>query len=241
MHYPFPTKHILGLDFFAGTPDQLLEALDRGGLLVAPAAPPLAELDRTPDYHAALQSADIRLPDSAFMTLLALFMKGIVISRFSGLKLMNLLFERGVLRAPVQTFWVMPNQNEWTVTQKWLREKQGINVENDHAYVAPQYPAVGKIEDAALMKHIQSIQPKYIIIALGGGTQERLGAWLKTVLPPSTAILCTGAAISFLTGTQAPIPAWADRFYLGFLWRIARNPKVFLKRYVKALRLMRVM
>lgn len=51
--------------------------------------------------------------------------------------------------------------------------------------------------------------------------------------PP--AILCTGAAIAFFTGGQVRIPRWADRLYLGWLFRIFENPKLYGKRYGDAL------
>ncbi len=51
------------------------------------------------------------------------------------------------------------------------------------------------------------------------------------------AILCTGAAIAFMSGCQADIPPWADRFFLGWLVRTLRAPGRFLPRYLRSLRL----
>jgi UDP-N-acetyl-D-mannosaminuronic acid transferase (WecB/TagA/CpsF family) len=51
------------------------------------------------------------------------------------------------------------------------------------------------------------------------------------------AIICTGAAIAFLSGRQANIPPWADRLYLGWLLRSLSEPAKFLPRYWQALRL----
>jgi hypothetical protein len=42
------------------------------------------------------------------------------------------------------------------------------------------------------------------------------------------------ALATFLTGTQANIPTWADRLYLGWLLRIFQSPRTFLPRYWKA-------
>ncbi len=55
------------------------------------------------------------------------------------------------------------------------------------------------------------------------------------------AIICTGAAIAFLTGRQAQIPNWADRFFLGWLFRCMDQPKLFIPRYLYALKLILVM
>ena len=51
-------------------------------------------------------------------------------------------------------------------------------------------------------------------------------------------IICTGAALSFFTRDQAPINAFFDEVYLGWLIRIIFNPKIFLKRYFLSLKLL---
>ena len=53
------------------------------------------------------------------------------------------------------------------------------------------------MSDIKLLKAIKKFKPDYIIINLGGGTQEILGMYIKKNLKFKTSILCTGAAISF--------------------------------------------
>jgi UDP-N-acetyl-D-mannosaminuronic acid transferase (WecB/TagA/CpsF family) len=81
-------------------------------------------------------------------------------------------------------------------------------------------------------------KPKYVIINLGGNTQEVLGYYLKQNLKYKPVIICSGAAISFFTQKQAPISNFIDKLYLGWLVRILFNPKVFLPRYLKAIKLL---
>jgi UDP-N-acetyl-D-mannosaminuronic acid transferase (WecB/TagA/CpsF family) len=78
-------------------------------------------------------------------------------------------------------------------------------------------------------------------MAIGGGTQERLGAFLCRNLDYHPAIHCTGAAIGFLSGDQARIPMWADRFRLGWLCRCLHDPRRFVPRYWEARKLVRLM
>ena len=73
---------------------------------------------------------------------------------------------------------------------------------------------------------------------IGGGTQEILGVYLKKNLKFKTNILCTGGAISFFTGDQAPINDLIDKFYLGWLVRLIFNPIIFFSRYFYALKLL---
>lgn len=68
---------------------------------------------------------------------------------------------------------------------------------------------------------------------IGGGTQEVLGLYLKK----RTTIFCTGGAISFFTGEQAPINQLIDRLYLGLLIRLIFDPLNFYKRFFFAFKL----
>ena len=75
------------------------------------------------------------------------------------------------------------------------------------------------------------------MINLGSGVQEPLGYYLKQNLKFNTGIICTGAAISFFTGSQVNISPLIDRLGVGWLWRCIKNPTVFIPRYLKAFRL----
>ena len=78
-------------------------------------------------------------------------------------------------------------------------------------------------------------------LPIGGGNQERLGLYLKRNLSYLPAIHCIGAAIAFLSGDQVHIPVWADKFYLGWLFRSLSEPKRFIPRYWAAFRLFPLM
>jgi hypothetical protein len=51
------------------------------------------------------------------------------------------------------------------------------------------------------------------------------------------ALICTGAAIAFLSNRQVNIPPWADRLFLGWLMRSLSEPTKFVPRYWHSLRL----
>ncbi len=78
-------------------------------------------------------------------------------------------------------------------------------------------------------------------MTIGGGTQERLGLYLKRHVARSPAIHCIGAAIAFLSGDQVYIPVWADKFYLGWLFRSVSEPKRYVPRYWEARKLLALM
>jgi UDP-N-acetyl-D-mannosaminuronic acid transferase (WecB/TagA/CpsF family) len=115
-------------------------------------------------------------------------------------------------------------------------DSEGFNLQKESSYIAPLYDK-SNVTDIDLLRMVEQQKPAYIIINLGGGTQEKLGAYLKRNLTYKPAIICTGAAIAFLTGHQASIPSWADKFFLGWLFRCLEKPKLYVPRYFKAFKL----
>ena len=116
----------------------------------------------------------------------------------------------------------------------WLREN-GVRVANEDVYLAPLYGP--QITDEELLERLEARKPRHIVLGVGGGTQERLGLFLKQRLSYRPAIHCIGAAIAFLSGDQVHIPVWADKFYLGWLLRSLSEPKRYLPRYLDAFKL----
>lgn len=236
---PESFRQILGTKFYTGDLDGLLELSLHGGLVVVPAAPALAELPRDHAYRAAIERSDFAITDSGFMVLLWYFLKGERLMRISGLKYIRALIKTPAFGRENTSFWIMPSRKECEVNLAWLNAN-GVPLKPDATYLAPKYPE-GELRDAELLAAIERQKPPYIVINLGGGVQERLGLYLRDHLSYRPTIVCTGAAIAFLTGQQANIPSWADRMMLGWLFRSMSAPKKFVPRYVKALRLVPIL
>ena len=206
--------------------------LDKGGLLVLPAAPALANIYSDKSYHRALKHADIALFDSGFFCLLLRIFKGIKIKKYSGLKFLT-QFLKSLKNRSDKILMINPSYNEQLLNKKYLKLKK---INNSNHYVAPFYNK-NIINDLKLLKMIKKDKPRYIVINLGGGVQELLGSYLKYNLDYKPSIVCSGAAIAFLTGQQAKIPSIFDKLYLGWLIRIMFNPFIFIPRYIKAFKL----
>lgn len=230
-----PTMQILGLPFFHGTVEEAVERTLEGALVLAPSGPGLATLDREPDYFKALLEGDILLVDSGFLALLWQRRTGRALSRISGLRYLKALLAAPALPPANKQLWVMPTEEEAHANRAYL-SRQGITLEPANCYLAPFYEGKA-IHDRALLARIQAIRPELIVVNVAGGKQELLGAWLKRELDYTPAIVCTGAAIAFLTGRQASIPDWVDRAKLGWLHRVLFNPGRYLPRYLAAWRL----
>ena len=232
-------RQILGLRFFVGSAAQAVEVAMEGGLIVAPAAPMLLALEDDPAHRAAVLGSDVLLTDSGLLVLLWKLMTGESITRVSGLEYLKLLLEQPALRTPHATLWVMPNPASTALNLAWLQD-QGLPVTADDCYLAPAYDRA-HITDPALVEILRQRRPRHVIMAVGGGVQEKLGADLLRQLDYRPAIHCTGAAIGFLSGDQVAIPMWADRLRLGWLFRCLDKPATFVPRYWASRKLLGLM
>lgn len=236
-----PTFHtILGIRFFSGKMDELFQEAQNGGLLVVPSGPNLAgELVHDPAYRRAVQESDIAITDSGFMVLIWRMLTRESIERISGLKLVRALLQRDDFANKKKVLWVMPTEPDRDALLAMAAERS--MGEAWSTTIAPFYPRSGDLEDPALVAEIEAQQPDYVILCIAGGTQERLGWYLRKNLSIRPLIVCIGAAIAFETGRQASIPDWADRLMLGWLLRCFQMPSKFVPRYWKAQKLLRIM
>jgi hypothetical protein len=109
----FPTRRVLGVEFFVGTIEGAVERSLAGGLVVAPSGPGLAvDLVRSPAYREALTTAELAVTDSGWMVILWRLFTGEKLPRHSGLKLIRAVLAQEELKAPGAVFWVMPSAEE---------------------------------------------------------------------------------------------------------------------------------
>jgi hypothetical protein len=172
------------------------------------------------------------------------------IKRLSGLEYLRVLLREPGVQQPGNTVWIMANPISAQRNLAWL-EEQGITIPEDHIYMAPMYSAPARsgaddassasLSDPVLLELLDRLRPEHVILTIGGGTQERLGLYLKRNLSYLPAIHCVGAAIAFLSGDQVHIPIWADKYYLGWLFRSISEPKRYGPRYWEARKLLDLM
>jgi UDP-N-acetyl-D-mannosaminuronic acid transferase (WecB/TagA/CpsF family) len=209
--------------------------------MVAPSAPVLIGIAENPVQRAAVASSDLAITDSGLMVLLWKMITGERITRVSGLEFLKLLLEQPELHRPGATFWVMPSAASMRRNLFWLKA-QGFSITEEDCYIAPQYQnEFDEIVDRQQMEAILRKRPAHIVMAIGGGVQERLGAELRRNLDYRPSIYCLGAAIGFLSGDQAHIPMWADQLRLGWLIRCLSQPARFLPRYWASRKLLSLM
>ena len=209
------------------------KCITKKGLFVFPAGPGLASIQKSNEYYKSIQKADLVFFDSGFFVLLLKIFKNVKVKKFSGYKFLGLFFDYLKLNNNKSIFSVDPNF-EFSKSNKSFLKNLGLK--KIHNYIAPKYNS-SELADKKLLSLINKVKPNFILINIGGGTQEVLGLYLKKKLKFKPTILCTGAAISFFTKDQAPINNFIDKYYLGWLLRLIFNPLIFFKRYIFGLKL----
>ena len=229
------TIQILGIHFFNGDVEEAVALmLRRGGVLVAPSGTCFARLRDDQTYRRAVLAADPAIADSGFMVLLWRLLHGDKIERISGLKYLRHLTPKLKGEGNRGVFWVLPTKRAEEKLHEWSR-REAFPVGNEKCYVAPEY--LSEVEDRDLVSLIEQHRPAHVVIAIGSGAQEKLGYYLRENLSYRPAIHCIGAALGFITGDQSSIPDWADRFYLGWFFRLLAQPRTFIPRLSRALEL----
>lgn len=231
-----PVTKILGIPFYTGKIVGLSQEIENLGLVVVPSAPVLAAMDRDSAHRSAVQSADVAIADSGWMVILWFLLTGVALPRISGLRFLEIVLRSAEFRRAGASFWVMPSAPDAAANRAWLRTQE-IHLPDTRCYIAPRYPRSGEITDRALLGRIEESRPAFVVLCLGGGVQERLGHYLRQNLSYRPTIICIGAAIAFLSGQQVSIPTWADRLFLGWLFRTVSNPQLYFPRYWGSLRL----
>ena len=223
---------IFDIIFIDANYNYLKKLLDKGGLLVAPSGPGLASIKNDIKYYHSLKNANIVLFDSSYLCLLLKIIKNINVKKFSGLLFLK-KFLFSLKNNKEKIFLIDPSESESNANKKYFKK---LNINKIYQYVSPIYKK-DKIFDIKLLNRIKKIRPKYIIINLGGNVQEVLGYYLKKNLNYKPSIICTGAAIAFLTKKQAQIPDFLDKLHLGWMVRCIFNPLKFIPRYLTAFKL----
>ena len=229
------TCQILGIRFFNGDVDEAIAAMSQhGGFVVAPSGTCFARLREDEIYRRAILSADLAIADSGLMVSAWRLLRRGNVQRISGFKYLKHLLEKLKGEGTEEVFWVLPNERAQQKLFDWSR-REAFPITRENCYVAPRYGS--EVEDRNLLAMIQQHRPAHVIIAIGSGAQEKLGHYLRENLSYPPAIHCVGAALEFITGEQTAIPDWADRLFVGWLWRLIAQPHIFIPRLSRAVEL----
>ena len=220
------------IKFYSGNYDQIKYEFDKGGVLVAPAASALANIDTDKQYYSSLKNSKIAILDSGFFCILLRIFRFQKVKKLSGFLFLKTFLDN--FKNQQKILFIDPSKKSNILNIKFLKSKKIINFKT---YIAPNYNK--KFFDLKLLNLINNYKPKYIVINIGGGSQEPLAIYINKNIKYKVSIMCTGAALAFMTGEQAPINKFIDKIYLGWLTRIIWNPKLYLGRILKSFKIIK--
>ena len=220
------------IKFYSGNYDQIKYEFDKGGVLVAPAASALANIDTDKQYYSSLKNSKIAILDSGFFCILLRIFRFQKVKKLSGFLFLKTFLDN--FKNQQKILFIDPSKKSNILNIKFLKSKKIINFKT---YIAPNYKK--KFFDLKLLNLVNNYKPKYIVINIGGGSQEPLAIYINKNIKYNASIMCTGAALAFMTGEQAPINKFIDKVYLGWLTRIIWNPKLYLGRILKSFKIIK--
>ena len=228
--------YLFNIRFLDGSFCEIFSELKKGGSMVVPAAPALGTINIDKTYHLSLVNSRFAIFDSGFLCIALLLLKGIKVRKISGLAFIR-EFLKEIQGFPNDSiFLIDPTPADSKANQELLKTFN-YQLSASHQYIAPIYISP-ETEDPELLQTLIALKPKYIILNLGGGVQEKLAAYLqKNLTDFNPSIICTGAAIAFLTGRQIKIPRLIDKLYLGWLARCISDYKRFVPRYIQGFKI----
>lgn len=227
-----------GIKFYNLSPSHLIKKITKeGGYLVAPAASSLSKIFKNNAYHQSLQKSAIAILDSGFFCiLLRIFSKYKKITKLSGYLFLKNFIDTAYVKNK-KILLIDPSKADASTNQNLLKSKKFKKIYN---YIAPQYTKRSIKNDLKLIKLLKKVNPKYILINIGGEKQEVLAQYICKKYKKKFSILCLGAAISFLTKKQASINKFEDKYYLGWLKRFLFAPRIYYKRIIDSFFLVNV-
>jgi N-acetylglucosaminyldiphosphoundecaprenol N-acetyl-beta-D-mannosaminyltransferase len=108
-------------------------------------------------------------------------------------------------------------------------EVPGLRVAGWH--IPPHGFEASAQDGAAIVSALREARPDVVLVALGFPQQERLMAQLSPLFPESWWIGC-GGSVDMIAGPTTRVAEFVDRVGLGWLWRLVREPRRLVRRYL---------
>lgn len=227
-------ERILGIEFSNGPVSAAVDhVISNGGCVVIPVAPALVKLSFDDDYRRVLQGADLVLADSGFLSMLWRLRTGRALRTISGIEYLRCLLDDDRFKASGEVLWLVRSEAAKHKALEFLRKIGFKATDSDIEVVAAESAAD---EGHRLLLLIEERKARHVVLALPR-RQEQLGMYLREYLLHAPAIHCVGAALGFLTGDEKGIPESWRKYHIGWLARLASQPRMLLPRIGMALTL----
>jgi N-acetylglucosaminyldiphosphoundecaprenol N-acetyl-beta-D-mannosaminyltransferase len=191
----------------------------------------VVQLQQLPEFRAAYRRARFVTADGFPIVVLGRLL-GTPIERTTGADLIEpVCQEAGQRQLPV--FLLGSNERTLATSARRLSERfKGLRIAGYFA-PSPNFEPYSEEADLAVDK-IRTCGAKLCFVALGAPRQELFAARCLDELN-GTGMLCVGAALEFIAGTQSRAPSIAQKTGLEWAWRMLHEPRRLGPRYARCL------
>ena len=191
----------------------------------------VVQLQQRADFRVAYRRARFVTADGFPIVLLSRLL-GTRITRTTGADLVEPVC-RQAGRKGIPIFLLGSNQSTLAETSKRLSERnQGLEVAGCHS-PGKDFDPHSK-EAGFAISRIRKSGAKLCFVALGAPKQELFAARCLDELS-GTGLLCIGASLDFIAGTQTRAPSLTRKIGLEWLWRMLHDPRRLGTRYARCL------
>jgi N-acetylglucosaminyldiphosphoundecaprenol N-acetyl-beta-D-mannosaminyltransferase len=191
----------------------------------------IVQLEQRSDFRAAYRRARFVTADGFPIVVLSRLM-GAPIKRTTGADLVEPIC-REAQRKGLPIFMLGSNERTLSTTAKRLGERfRGLQIAGYYAPARNFDPYSSEADFA--VDSIRASGAKLCFVALGAPRQEVFAARCLDELD-GTGMLCIGAALDFIAGTQTRAPSITQKIGLEWAWRMLREPRRLGPRYVRCM------
>lgn len=191
----------------------------------------IVQLQQHASFRAAYRRARFVTADGFPIVVLSRLM-GTRIERTTGADLVEPVCAEA-RRKGLSVFLLGSNDHTLNMTAQLLTERyRGLQIAGRFA-PGPGFDPYSSEADAAI-ERIRGSGAKLCFVALGAPRQELFAARCLDELN-GTGVLCIGAGLDFIAGTQSRAPSIARKTGLEWAWRMLREPRRLGPRYVRCM------
>ncbi|WP_407178822.1 WecB/TagA/CpsF family glycosyltransferase [Bradyrhizobium sp. STM 3562] len=191
----------------------------------------VVQLEQRPEFRAAYRRARFVTADGFPIVVLSRLL-GTPVSRTTGADLVEPVCQEAQKKG-LSVFLLGSNEPTLALTAKRLSEKfRGLEIAG---YYAPgrNFDPYSSEADSAV-ERIRASGAKLCFLALGAPRQELFAARCLDELK-GTGMLCIGAALDFIAGTQTRAPSITQKIGLEWAWRMLHDPRRLGPRYARCM------
>lgn len=221
---------ILNIEMDNFTLEEMLEHLTAGAVFT-PNVNHMALLQHSEAFYRAYQSAEYRVCDGQVIYLLSRLLGTPFKARVSGSELFPRFCKRHCTNEAIRIFLLGGREGSGEAIMQKLNAKAGRSLIVG-AYAPPFGFEHDEIEMTAILERVRQSGATVLAVALGAPKQELFIATHRANLPMVHIFFAIGATLDFEAGVLRPIPPWLMATGLGFLSRLASEPRRLWRRYL---------